>query len=137
MSQASSSGFNSARSTELRKGIGSVLLDPGEPGVNPFNAESSGHQVICPDILDVRYNERETENMVKVCDNCGLGAELTKSKFCRDMLCSYCHGIEDRLERSFIALHKMSGQLLQWYAKYVLVPTFIISIMVFVIMTFS
>lgn len=72
MNQESSSGFNSTRSTEIRKGVEGMSLSPGEPDVNLFNLEkvdatlfgdeeatwmniSSGHQIICPDIFGIRH----------------------------------------------------------------------------------
>ncbi len=61
MSQESSSGFNSTRSTEIRKGIGSVFLEPGEPGKNPFSP--SDNMKTCPTCSQVI--DKHTEGLLQ------------------------------------------------------------------------
>lgn len=83
MKQESLSGFNSIRSTEIRKGVGGIILNPGDPKTMPFRmcledmeeihkdrivdatlfgdkeqhwmSLSSGHEIICPDLFGTRH----------------------------------------------------------------------------------
>ena len=61
MSQDLSFGFNSTRSTEIRKGVEGISLEPGEPGKNPFSCSDAVKT--CPTCSQV--TDKHTSDVVQ------------------------------------------------------------------------